>query len=119
MYYRFSSLLKQYVSEQVEIGKPLPDEELLKFFRKKWNEYRVSNQISNSLLAYLNRTWVKTQKSNNADVFEISMLADVVWKDHMFLPLHKRLTSAILALIKQDRDGESINTSLLKDTTQW
>jgi cullin 1 len=118
MYTRFSTLLKKYVSEQVEVGRPMPDEELLTFFRKKWNEYRVSNQISNSLLAYLNRTWVKTQKSNNADVFEILMLADVVWKDAMFVPLHKRLTGAMLALIKLDRDGQKINSAVIGDTTQ-
>jgi cullin 1 len=118
MYMRFLQLLKNYVGEQVELGKPLPDEELLTFFRKKWNDYRVSNQISNSMLAYLNRTWVKTQKSNNADVYEVNMLADVVWKDSMFMPLHKRLTNSMLALIKLDRDGERINTAVIADTTQ-
>jgi cullin 1 len=45
-------------------------------------------------------------------------LADVIWKDHLFLPLHKRLTNSMLALIKLDRDGENIETAVVGDTVK-
>jgi len=118
LYQQLRDNLKKYVKELVEKAEPLPDTALLKYFQSKWNDYLVSNKLNNNMFNYLNRTWVKTSKSNNEDVFEISMLADVIWKDHLFLPLHKRLTNAMLALIKAERDGENIETAIVSDTIQ-
>mmetsp|Transcript_36846 Transcript_36846/g.90172 ORF Transcript_36846/g.90172 Transcript_36846/m.90172 type:complete len:775 (-) Transcript_36846:79-2403(-) len=118
IYKRMGALLKQFVGKLVEQGKPMPDEALLIFFREKWNDFSLAMKMANGMLAYLNRTWIKVQKSNNADVYEIYMLADVVWRDSMFLPLKQRITSSMLNMIEKDRNGERVDYGVIADTTQ-
>jgi cullin 1 len=119
IYVCFSALLKSYVAELVETARSLPDDELLAFFVKKWQDYCASNQLINALLAPLNRTWVKNQRSNGADVYEAHMLAEIVWKEAMFMRLRKRLTRAILSMVTLDRGGQQeINTGVIGDAIQ-
>lgn len=42
-------------------------------------------------------------------------LCVVKWRQHLFLPLQPKLTRALLELIKRDREGQSIYTSLVSD----
>jgi hypothetical protein len=41
-----------------------------------------------------------------------------MWRDKFFQPMQARLTSAMIALITADRNGEPVTTSILTDTTQ-
>ncbi len=38
----------------------------------------------------------------------------VVWRDSFFNAVKNRLTSAILTLIEKERDGEQVDTGLIK-----
>lgn len=97
--------------ELVEQARPLPDEELLLFFVAKWQEWVVVARLFDKLLAYLNRTWVKTQRSSStsADVLDVGLTAEVIWRDHMLVGgLKERLGDAMLRLIRDDRNGVQI-----------
>lgn len=118
LYKEFSDLLKKQVDKLYKKAAPLHDEELLRFFRQSWHDWVLSNKVLNNIMAYLNRTWIKNQKQNNADVYDIHMLADVIWRDHMFMPLKDRLTAALLDLIRKERTGDKILDDLVKETIQ-
>jgi len=118
LYKRVVNLLSTRAGELVKLATPLPDEQLLDFFVKRWNEWLVSCKVLDHIMAYLNRTWVKNQRQSNAEVYEIIMIADITWRDRLFLPLKERLTKALLRLIQRDRDGEMIEPHLVRDCLQ-
>ena len=45
-------------------------------------------------------------------------MADITWKDSLFLPLKERLTKALLRLVERDRTGELIEAHLIRDCIQ-
>eukprot|EP01110_Echinostelium_bisporum_P003408 TRINITY_DN1830_c3_g1_i1.p1 TRINITY_DN1830_c3_g1~~TRINITY_DN1830_c3_g1_i1.p1 ORF type:complete len:756 (-),score=264.43 TRINITY_DN1830_c3_g1_i1:123-2390(-) len=118
LYNRVIQLFKARAAELVVSTKGLSDELLLDFFVKKWNDWCVACKVLDHLMAYLNRTWVKNQRQSNADVYEIIMMADITWRDSLFLPLKERLTKSLLRLIERDRNGELIDGTLIRDCIQ-
>jgi hypothetical protein len=45
-------------------------------------------------------------------------LALITWKDRLFVKVKERLLNALLDLIKQDRDGEQVNQTLIYGVIQ-
>eukprot|EP01113_Clastostelium_recurvatum_P013364 TRINITY_DN1704_c0_g1_i1.p1 TRINITY_DN1704_c0_g1~~TRINITY_DN1704_c0_g1_i1.p1 ORF type:complete len:773 (-),score=271.49 TRINITY_DN1704_c0_g1_i1:54-2312(-) len=119
LYRNLLNLFKQRTAQLVEIASPLPDEILLDFFVKKWVEWQQACKVLDHIMAYLNRTWVKTQRQANAsEVYEVSLASDIQWRDTLFLPLKERLTGAMLALIEKERNGDVIQTHLISNCIQ-
>lgn len=118
LYNRVVQLFRARAAELVKIAMPMPDEILLDFFVKKWNEWLAASKVLDHIMAYLNRTWVKNQRQSNAEVYEVIVMADITWRDSLFLPLKERLTKALLRLVERDRNGELIEAHLIRDCIQ-
>eukprot|EP01105_Mastigella_eilhardi_P005281 TRINITY_DN17023_c0_g1_i1.p1 TRINITY_DN17023_c0_g1~~TRINITY_DN17023_c0_g1_i1.p1 ORF type:complete len:782 (+),score=286.86 TRINITY_DN17023_c0_g1_i1:152-2347(+) len=114
-YRRVQEMLRQRTSELIKEAQPLPDEDLLVFFVKKWEDWSTIVKVQDHMMAYLNRTWIKNQRQSNANVYEVAMTGDVVWRDSMLVGIKERLTGAMLRLIKDERDNQQINPTLIRN----
>ncbi|KAL7420574.1 ubiquitin ligase (cullin) of SCF [Cryptotrichosporon argae] len=121
LYGSLQKYLDEHVKRMREEGERLGDTELLKYYAREWDRYTVGAEFLNKLFNYLNKHWVKREKDEGRkDVYNVYTLALVSWKRNFFDSIQKRkdeasrLTQAVLRQIEQQRNGEEIDTSLLK-----
>ncbi|XP_055342513.1 cullin-1-like [Paramacrobiotus metropolitanus] len=90
---------------------------LLGVYCAKWKDFRFSSQVCNGICDYLNRHWVKREndEGRNKDVYTIYGMCLVQWREYVFTPIEQQLSRAVLDLINADRNGESINSQLLRE----
>ncbi|WVQ84971.1 hypothetical protein IAT38_007135 [Cryptococcus sp. DSM 104549] len=103
-----------------EEAERLPDTELLKYYAKQWDRYTTGAMYVNKLFNYLNKHWVKREKDEGRkEVYTVYTLALVAWKQNFFKYFAdngetSRLTAAVLRQIQSQRNGEDVDSSLLK-----
>lgn len=128
----------------VQAAEDISDEPLLNYYTKEWNRYTTGASYVNRLFTYLNRHWVKREKDEGRkNVYTVyivryhltraarwrvkertmklmhsgnSQLALVQWKDYFYKHVQNKhkLTSAVLKLIEKQRNGETIESDLVK-----
>lgn len=116
--------LHQYLSDHCkkmkEEAEQLSDYELLKFYAKEWDRYTSGATYVNKLFNYLNKHWVKREKDEGRkEVYTVYTLSLVAWKQNFFRHFNSsggtsRLTQALLRQIEAQRDGEDVDSGLLK-----
>ncbi|THV05232.1 Cullin-domain-containing protein [Dendrothele bispora CBS 962.96] len=100
----------------------LQDEELLRYYAAEWDRYTTGANYINRLFTYLNRHWVKRERDEGRkNVYPVYTLSLVQWKTNLFVPIqqrHAKLAGAILRLIEQQRNGETIDQGLVKKVVE-
>lgn len=130
-------LITHQSSDQKECEN-LSDIALIQYYYQEWTSYtRGANYVSR-LFTYLNRYWVKREKDegrkgvypvyivrqealpNSTGIDEIVVLLQLAlmqWREYMFNQLvlkNNKLVKAVLQQIENHRNGEEVDTTLLK-----
>lgn len=101
----------------IQGSRSLSHEALLRYYADEWTQYTQGANFVHRLFTYLNRYWVKRQKEEGKKhVYTVYTLALVQWRDYMFRQVQNNgnLSNAVLEQIQQQRNGETIDTSLAK-----
>jgi cullin 1 len=115
LYVRTHDFLKKHMKNLLKVAETRMDDSLLNYYKKEWDRYTTAMKYINNIFQYLNRHWIKREADDGKkEVYEIYILSLVIWGQHMFRPLKTRLTNALLALIEKERNGEQIDTTLVK-----
>ncbi|EGG16643.1 cullin E [Cavenderia fasciculata] len=125
-YPRISNLIKQKAKEIMEKADGLPNDDLLLFFRNKWNDWKFSSRVLKNLLEPVNKIYTsdggKTQQqqssSDQTNTSKILIDSLNAWRDAAFKPLNSRLLTALETIILKDRNGDSTNLQVLSDTLE-
>jgi len=119
LYNRLCDFLKKHMTLLSKEAEQKQDDALLTYYTKEWERFTTAMRYINHIFEYLNRHWIKRESDDGKkEVFDVETLALVIWKDNLFQQQKTRLTAALLALIKKERNGEQINTHLVKVCVQ-
>ncbi|KAJ7739150.1 ubiquitin-protein ligase [Mycena metata] len=115
LYSKLTDYFANHFKPIVQNASTLRDEPLLRYYAAEWDRYTTGANYLNRLFTYLNRYWVKRERDEGKKaVYQVYTLALAQWHLHLFTPLQPSLTSALLRLIQTQRDGGTIDQTLVK-----
>ncbi|KAJ3056350.1 hypothetical protein HK097_007329 [Rhizophlyctis rosea] len=95
------------------------DEQLIMFYTKQWTRYTTASTLVHHIFRYLNRHWVKREiDEGHKQIYDIYTLSLVSWREHMFMGTESNVMAAVLHQIERQRNGETIDTGLIKKVVE-
>lgn len=115
LYQNLIQFLKKHLAELREKSKQFQDESLLHFYIKEWNRYTTAAKYINHMFRYLNRHWVKREMDEGKKgIYDVYTLHLVRWKLDLFEATQKQVMDGVLRLVEKQRNGETIETQVVK-----
>ncbi|KAF9166185.1 hypothetical protein DFQ27_009054 [Actinomortierella ambigua] len=92
---------------------------LLEYYTKQWVKYTQASGFLHHLFMYLNRHWVRREiDEGRKQVNDVSTLTLTSWKECLFDHVQHNVMAAVLQLIERQRNGETVETSLLRNVVE-
>ena len=114
LYKKLVTFLEDYVNQLREGCQSYRGTDLLEHYNKVWESFRFSSTAVNGIFSYLNRHWIKRElDEGKTGIYEVYNLAVRCWQEKLFVHVADAVTNAVLELILNERNGESIPTSLV------
>ncbi|KAL3113406.1 hypothetical protein niasHT_010746 [Heterodera trifolii] len=115
LYTRVRHYVEDYARKLLQECQRLSGDQLLDYYTEQWTKFQFSSTVANGIFSYLNRHWIKRNidEATRPGILEVYNLAVSIWKSVIFDELHHNITSAALALVEKDRNGERITTRLI------
>ncbi|KAI0042482.1 Cullin-domain-containing protein [Auriscalpium vulgare] len=117
----YNNLIRYFVSHLRGLrdqSDTLQHELLLRYYATEWDRYTTGANYINRLFTYLNRHWVKRERDEGRKgVYPVYTLALVQWRMNFFMHIQnqqQKLAGAILKMIEQQRNGETVDQGLVK-----
>ncbi|KAJ3195927.1 hypothetical protein HK101_010606 [Irineochytrium annulatum] len=115
LYNQLKDYLRKHLNELLSKADDSIDGSLLVYYTKQWTRFTLASTLVHHIFKYLNRHWVKREiDEGHRSVYDINTLCLVSWKDVLFLSVQTNVMAAVLKLIQKQRDGETIEHSLVK-----
>ncbi|KAG4304980.1 hypothetical protein PORY_001655 [Pneumocystis oryctolagi] len=116
LYYNLVRYLSSHMQSIKNESLKYNGDALLQFYSHQWTKYTNASFCIHHIFKYLNNFWVKRKiDEGKAGVYNVYTLALVRWKLDMFDDIHEKVTETLLKTIERQRNGELVNTSLLKN----
>ncbi|KAG0633629.1 Cullin [Tuber brumale] len=91
------------------------DEALLALYIRDWDRYTTAAKYINHLFRYLNRHWVKREMDEGKkNIYDVYTLHLVRWRVDLFDHVQKYVMDGVLKLVEKQRNGETIETAMVK-----
>ncbi|KAL3116761.1 hypothetical protein niasHT_004262 [Heterodera trifolii] len=115
LYTRLRHFVEEYTRKLLQECQRLSGDQLLDYYTEQWTKFQFSSTVVNGIFSYLNRHWIRRNidEAVRPGILEVYNLAVSIWKSVIFDELHHNITSAALALVEKDRNGECITTRLI------
>ncbi|MAS44349.1 MAG: hypothetical protein CML43_14690, partial [Rhodobacteraceae bacterium] len=114
LYEKLSGFVVDFCNKTSQELSGLMDEELLQRYNERWSYFLFSRRVMSHQAEYINRQFVTREQDSHHRVLKLHDMAVYYWRENVFNPLESKIISQMLKLIKMDREGEAINSSLVK-----
>ncbi|CAG8517302.1 9020_t:CDS:10 [Paraglomus occultum] len=119
LYNRLQDYLKRHLDKIRRDSEQYMDENLLQYYTKQWEKYTTASTYVNHVFRYLNRHWVRREIDEGRNtVYDVYTLTLVSWRENMFKHVQRNVMTAVLKLIERQRNGETVETKLIKSVVE-
>ncbi|KAL7750061.1 ubiquitin ligase (cullin) of SCF [Sorochytrium milnesiophthora] len=115
LYSALSHFLQAHLTKLRTQAQNFMDVDLLQYYTSEWSKFTVAAKSIHNLFRYLNRHWIRREMDEGKkDIYDIYTLCLVTWRDYLFEQVHPSVMKAVLKLVEKQRNGETIETSLIR-----
>jgi cullin 1 len=119
LYQNLQRYLERHLYTIRENSTQYMDENLLRYYTRHWEKYTTASSYVHHVFRYLNRHWVKREiDEGRKTVYDVYTLTLVSWREHMFKHVERHVMTAVLKLIERQRNGETVETGLVKSVVE-